>query len=91
MSAPRFTPGPWRVVVTDDGGSMVHGESTAIATVWGRDSGPNAHLIAAAPQLYAALAEAMGLLVSFENNDDPSAEAIVDRARAALAKARGDK
>lgn len=50
----------------------------------------NAHLIAAAPDLLAALTEAMGYLSSFENNADPTADAMVDRCRAAIAKAKGE-
>ena len=103
-----FTPGPWDLsvaeggygyVISYDGGSMVH--------VWPRDlrnrdlpDKANAHLIAAAPNMYQAHQKTVDDLEYYIGN--PSAwgdfdegvseklRAVVTRAKAAIAKARGE-
>lgn len=57
---------------------------------YGRLDHPDAHMVAAAPDLYAAL-DALLCMVDLERNDQPGEdETPVVRARAALAKARGE-
>lgn len=88
MTAPKHTPGPWaiefipglleRSIVNRDHS----GDDWDIATV---HSGPvNAHLIAAAPELYEACQRA------FEQTDRNARPNDWDLLRAALAKARGE-
>ena len=89
---PKWTPGPWRYDRTN--GSPTTGEHMIAGAKPGylaevRDCGSgdvraNAHLIAAAPDLYAALDGLLGLLDA-GSLYEPQAYA----ARAALAKARG--
>lgn len=97
MSAPQFTPGPWfpntpsnrRVFMPNDtveikaAGGLV---ACLYAENWphGQDE-RNARLIAAAPELYEALAE----FVAGADAGHVSVEAD-NAARAALAKARGE-
>lgn len=92
MSDTKFTPGPWcarfkraRYEITGTGGELMiqlHGAQN--------NAEQNANLIAAAPDLYAAL-EAM--LQQFDadecHNSAADIEAIL-MAKAALAKARGE-
>ena len=94
MSDTKFTPGPWRYDRTN--GSPTTGEHMIAGAKPGylaevRDCGSgdvhaNAHLIAAAPDLYAAL---YALLKANLSCDDDNIDAA-DAARAALAKARGE-
>lgn len=89
---PKWTPGPWRYDRTN--GSPTTGEHMIAGAKPGylaevRDCGSgdvraNTHLIAAAPDLYAALDGLLGLLDA-GSLYEPQAYA----ARAALAKARG--
>lgn len=99
MSETRFTPGPWPLVVHGDRDSRV-GAKTLIATVHSeafRDRAnqeANAHLISAAPDLYAALEDMLWPIMA--GCQKPTiercmcAKCVEDRARAALAKARGE-
>lgn len=90
---PKWTPGPWRYDRTN--GSPTTGEHMIAGAKPGylaevRDCGSgdvraNAHLIAAAPDLYAALDGLLGLLDA-GSLYEPQAYA----ARTALAKARGE-
>lgn len=108
MSETKFTPGPW-VENNDDGfsrGSIWAGCSpsgagavgTLIANVAGdsAEADANAHLIAAAPDLYAALTDAYEVLGAIlEDTDGDDGERIPNpllvQLRAALAKARGEQ
>ena len=103
----KFTPGPWSVdrnVIRGDADQF--GRTVAIASTlnvawpYGRratkEEPYNAHLIAAAPELYEALDQ---LLAVKECCDETGyvdgegfvdVEAVMDKARAALAKARGE-
>lgn len=93
----RFTPGPWMVtrsdrrktlcVISEDTwicGELQSDNPLAIPIV---ESEANARLIAAAPDLYEALNELL-----FEDSDKPEVERLktLVKARAALAKARGE-
>ncbi len=98
MSETKFTPGPWRVrahtsqpndrVVVDTFGGSV----ACVYRDMGENEPPreaNAHLIAAAPDLYAAL-EALHRATAIlpASMDEPGSPQAL--ARAALAKARGE-
>jgi hypothetical protein len=103
MSAPAFTPGPWYVTPPQDLGSrgqQVHIMGGKGATRWGvaivgtaeaKDAdtqSANARLIAAAPELYEALAEMVGLYGLCSEIEECAA---CSKAQAALAKARGEQ
>ncbi len=88
-----FTTGPWSISVSygEAGDLRKHAEVRAsgclIARVYSDPTAPpvaNAHLIAAAPELFAALEE-MEAALGF-GSEHP----CVERARAAIAKARGE-
>ena len=99
MSETKFTPGPW-VVKNDDWGihvqckDSVSGLSFAVTPICEveqeEDTGgiDDAHLIAAAPDMY----EALEALLSLRHNQCGcgSADCLCDRALAALKKARGE-
>ncbi len=104
MNQPGFTPGPWmaRIAkVPSDGGwdwgiaATVAGSPVCIAEAFEvvriKDRCPasaNAHLIAAAPDIYAAL---VGLMASVGMPDTPGTYRDAwNEAEAALAKARGE-
>lgn len=59
MTAPKFTPGPWRVgrkpgpIVYDEGGAQI--ANLVVPMLPDEEHRANARLIAAAPDLYAAL------------------------------------
>lgn len=97
MGSVKHTPGPWVVGVTVD---RTHGDWPVFRLRGLEDPNPdgaevqaNANLIAAAPDLLAAL-EAMDRYFFIEDHTedgDPEAyRALYEQARAALAKARGD-
>lgn len=94
----KFTPGPWVIDAGFDGSGnfnqywQVHDGSDAIvcSTMFcmAGNKEANAHLIAAAPDLYEALSRIESIIEgAFPNLND--GEAMRD-ARAALAKARGE-
>jgi len=99
----KHTPGPWRVIIDDDGGPLsgrpgvfaseeldcgiVHWDGF-IQEYWRSARGDkeihaNAHLIAAAPDMY----EALEMMVNFF--DDVAPDCMISKARSALAKAEG--
>ena len=96
MSDTKFTPGPWgvwtvggKLTVTDNANVnhlayVVKEQPTALA---------NAHLIAAAPDMFAALEDMLSGwdYIRMEHGDLPGVgwDRCEDAARAALAKARG--
>ena len=94
---PKWTKGPWPIKPTGDFKRIVIGDGLVdgpggyeVAEVYSDDCDrdealANAHLIAAAPDLYAALDGLLGLLDA-GSLYEPQAYA----ARAALAKARGE-
>ena len=86
-----FTPGPWYVVEGRTHGSIeVFGGDTAIAEIWRRGDAEtekaNAQLIAAAPELLAAL---RGLRDAFLGTSVEVQADAMRAARAAIAKAGG--
>lgn len=86
MSA--HTPGPWAV----DGHFVVRGDGTALCDVWASRPIPNAEaeanarLIASAPDLL----EALEALVWDRDVRDVATHHDIGRARAAIAKAKGE-
>lgn len=95
MSNSDWTPGPWMAAAKPSsiiGWPVVapHSMGRSVCSVThGHDEGAaNAHLIAAAPELYEALA---AIVADWDNKQGPTETigALIKRARAALAKARG--
>jgi hypothetical protein len=92
------TPGPWRVTYSDDGGFQVgvelhDGAFDVVICARGswthraKESLANARLIAAAPELLAAL---VGLIeLGRKDTSNPKYDGYYDTARAAIAKAEG--
>jgi hypothetical protein len=99
MTAPLFTPGPWffrtypdtlpsaddfhliQGLEGDEGGSILEG---ALVLASDKANKANAHLIAAAPELYDALERLLEALPDTGCDDE------IIAAAAALAKARGE-
>lgn len=96
MSEAKFTPGPWWVDCHNKNVFITDSENnTAVCKIMHLrpDGADNAHLIAASPELYEALAHAEEILrdvakVSGLTHSD--AESCADTCFAALAKARGE-
>jgi hypothetical protein len=91
---PKHTPGPWQVNGREVKGPPDSGVIVARLPEWGiladcPDQAPaNAALIAAAPDLLAALKLCQARLRSMSWQDDSSVYAL-ERARAAIARATG--
>ncbi len=94
MSEPKFTPGPWvhegrppnlRVVFAGE----TPGSRPAPCVLMDGDQEANAHLIAAAPDLYEALATLLTTLRVTDENGLTQFIQSVSAGHAALAKARG--
>lgn len=97
---PKFTPGPWEILLTNDFTIEGHNGDTVVRIGDERRLIPmnaDAALIAAAPELYAALEEMHLLAESILT--EPQLDAArngktmrqrLSEARAALAKARGE-
>lgn len=107
MSEVKFTRGPWKVgKYLGQGGWVVHMDvgdkgrgSDIVSGVSGLDNTErlaNAHLIAAAPDLYAALKQMIEAMVRYEmdiagEGDAPQRHRdLMRKARSALKKARGE-
>lgn len=104
---PGFTPGPWTVDASGGGVEFVVAapdpeapeDPWSVALVFGfcgyaGDTPANAHLIAAAPDLYEALERLIGFAESAEARTLVGDEGCLwpmEFARAALAKARGEQ
>jgi len=85
MNEPKFTPGPW---TSSENGTIDAGKGS-VGDVWPFDVGreemkSNAHLIAAAPDLYAALEE---LILAGQSFDIERTCAAIGQAHTALDKA----
>ena len=97
MSETKFTPGPWRVGKAVNGCWIEAGDKVAISvgrtfyqSVGHREEEANAHLISAAPELYAAAAMAAPHGDRLQHGPNVSISAAAYRALcAALSKARG--
>jgi len=98
VSAPEFTPGPWKAVKWVGGPRYITAQHMVIAVISVRDEpeqgAADANLIAAAPEMYEALWLVTRAHDSFKTfmgqhwDGDPLADAC-EVARAALAKATG--
>lgn len=104
----QHTPGPWEIV-SDHKSPRIesdHGEFVCVASVDaagfvglrfpnGGAYGPDAHLIAAAPDMYAALKAVTDVLIEFREGGEYSGSTSIEdwpelqAAHAALAKAEG--
>ena len=86
MSETKFTPGPWKIGAYESGRMAVDGANGEEVT--GYIDIEDAHLIAAAPELY----EALKLLVSYGNvfAHKSGQASPYEMAQTALAKARGE-
>ena len=102
MTEPKWTKGPWRVVVDEEAAQVkgfpcIEAEDYEVVGTEGMYGDldtdyANAHLIAAAPDLYEALDWSLRAIATFM--DDPSRLNDMDKAitaRAALAKAKAMK
>lgn len=95
MSAPKFTPGPWRMHDMEAGvivAGRPGGEVANVNNGFG-DRDANAALIAAAPDLYEALKSAVSWLVQVMPDAPltPRGEELLASYRAALSKAEGQQ
>ena len=103
MSETKFTPGPWYLEAGYENSNpgdfdeywQVHDGQDAIVCsssfCMAGNKEANAHLIAAAPELYEALVDVMAEISSLGNIDYHfGGTGPFDKARAALAKARGE-
>ncbi len=95
----KFTPGPWQLEELASGAFIVDTPafpvcSRAQSLPEKRDEAyANAHLIAAAPELYTVLADIIDTVATTGDGVQiaQADNAEFDRARAALAKARGEQ
>ena len=85
----KWTPGPWEVQAQDERWVVVSAVTGKPITGWGnvRQLSPDAELIAAAPELYEVLEEAMDAMVGKVESKHP----IWAKGARALAHARGGK
>lgn len=98
MSETKFTPGPWttedfntqRFAVYAPNGRICQMDITRDSQR-AEEGQANAHLIAAAPELYEALREVLSAYVpGWDGAEYSDVGGSVSHARAALAKARGE-
>ena len=85
----KHTPGPWRIE-EDEFGFAVHGKKTATYTVYiceQIDAEPDAHLIAAAPELLEAL---KGMRKAFDAAHNHTQAVAQDIADGAIRKVEGE-
>lgn len=96
----KWTPGPWTISTENDVCTQIDGEYHAVCTdqfcyAPEVEREANAHLIAAAPDLYEALEQARDTILELINARNSEAEGSdedwVGGINAALAKARGEK
>jgi hypothetical protein len=98
MGETNFTPGPWHALPFTSNpmlAGVMAADGKSIAEVIGHHASPaNATLIAAAPDLYAALGVALVAMqanLEYATRKDEHALALgIEHARAALARARGE-
>jgi len=85
----NHTPGPWNIEPDDErGGWFIRYYAETVAYV-PPSANTDARLIAAAPDLLAALQEVVGHLWSIEDVSGHDWDGTKDLARAAIAKAKG--
>lgn len=111
----KFTPGPWRVEESWGKGrdepkesmrlcfhSILDSNDNFVASTWAEPNKPNAHLIAAAPEMFEALENALGVFNERECSCDGEYDdgrlvghacyfhRIEQDLKSAIAKARGE-
>lgn len=91
------TPGPWRVAPSvafrgslDIDGPVGHGHVASTYCLPTDEECANARLIAAAPDLLAALVRLREWVRHPGRDDSPENEAVIDQAEAAIARAKGE-
>lgn len=92
MERMKTSPAPWSVGYTPTGAKVVDANRLAVCMVTGRKDAWNADLLAAAPELLAALMDALDMLETLAGHGvtvSASGKAAMDRYRAAIAKATG--
>ena len=99
---PGFTPGPWKIKNNEHSGevAVVYCTSQGVSNICGKRARPwgaeihdaNAHLIAAAPDLYGALSGLLKVTDSYLVGEADGPGLVLTRqvAKYALAKARGE-
>lgn len=106
MGEPKFTPGPWhygmaKIKIDDEYDycikAVIDGSSYVISEAFGRvsertrpNAEANARLIAAAPELYEALEDALKGWLATTSEPGLNLGEIEKKMKAALAKARGE-
>lgn len=94
----KFTAGPWSFdqygAIVDKNGETIRVRASvsipmSMSVPIGDEARPNAHLIAAAPELYAALVKCLNFIENTESELGIQLTSGME-ARAALAKARGE-
>ena len=83
MSERKWTPGPWAV---RDARGIRGANGECVASTYCAAPAEDAHLIAAAPELYAALERSVKAWTSDPDRMGP----MIRQAKAALSKARGE-
>lgn len=86
----KFTPGPWSLWRKGDPSQVIAAGRVFVAQTVGGNDQANAHLIAAAPDLYEALESIQAEATRLRAKMPPSVFARIVSARAALAKANGE-
>jgi hypothetical protein len=93
----KWTQKPWRAYTPPQDSAprdIRAGDGLIAQVAYLSDDGEqaaNAHLIAAAPELYEALEAAEDILAVLFRKSDGSAQELLGNVRSALAKARGEK
>jgi hypothetical protein len=88
----KHTPGPWHTTVKYEVGPRSNAEDQSygmvvpVADVFGDNKAYDARLIAAAPEMYEALKEVNALILA---PAEDLKQSVLDRVRAAIAKAEG--
>lgn len=100
MTERKWTPGTWHAVEDDCGSWLVQSisdEWVVKELSWSHNEEGDAHLIAAAPDMYDACEDAFLALLSAREfilkkygSTNPAREDAINACRAALAKARGE-
>lgn len=85
MSGTTFTPGPWRI----SGQGTIRAGDGWIGSVHWRNRAANAHLIAAAPDMYAALKALIEADANFGEDGFAARATAFTAAAVAIAKAEG--
>lgn len=96
MTTNQHTPGPWYVervtkpITGEPGNLFIHGANAMVQSPIADTSAmANAALIAAAPDLLAALVDVLPDLEHYVSTHGPGPDRRLDAARAAIAKAKG--